>query len=151
MIYGAPEEIRTPDPQIRRLAADVDIQAENCKPRSKRPKRSQRVRASSANRKKPSEVDPPGPRKRSPASPASENGANRELKCSKRQSTATRPNAQEPERHFYWVTHGQTNIGFVEQVDKTYKAISADDRDLGTFDCLKAAADAVSASFGGAA
>jgi hypothetical protein len=84
------------------------------------------------------------PQKRSPASPASENGANRVKKCSKRKSTAARPNAQEPEQHFYWIADGQTNIGFVEQVDETYKAISADERELGTFDSLKAAANAVS-------
>jgi hypothetical protein len=94
------------------------------------------------------------PRKRqkgSPASPASENGANRERKCSKRKFTAARSNAQEPERHFYWIAHGQTNVGFVEQVGETYKALGADEQELGTFDSLKAAADAFSASFGGAA
>jgi hypothetical protein len=97
--------------------------------------------------------DPPKKRgkKRSPASPASENGANRSNKYSKRKSTATRPNAQATERHFFWVTHGQTSAGFVEQVDETYKALGADERELGTFDSLKAAADAVSASFGRAA
>jgi hypothetical protein len=87
---------------------------------------------------------PPPLSKRSPASPASENGANRLNKCSKRKSTSARPNAQEPERHFYWIAHGQTNIGFVEQLGDTYKAIGADERELGTFDSLKAAADAIS-------
>jgi hypothetical protein len=85
-------------------------------------------------------------KKRSPASPASENGANRVNKCSKRKSTAARPNAQEPERHFYWIADGQTNVGFVEQIGASYKALAADERALGTFGSLKAAADAVSAA-----
>jgi hypothetical protein len=49
--------------------------------------------------------------------------------------------------HFYWVTHGQTNAGFVEQVDEIYRAIGADEQELGIFDSLKAAADAVSATY----
>jgi hypothetical protein len=101
-------------------------------------------------RAKRSRKVPDGPplQKRSPASPASENGANRLNKCSDRKSTAVRPNAQEPERHFYWIAYGQTNVGFVEQVDETYTAIAADERPLGAFDSLTAAADAVSAAFG---
>jgi hypothetical protein len=95
--------------------------------------------------------DPPRKRrkKRHPTLAANKRRANRLDKCSKPKSTATKPDAQEPEQHFYWVTHGQTNAGFVEQVDETYRAIGADERDLGTFNSLKAAADAVSASFGG--
>jgi hypothetical protein len=90
--------------------------------------------------------------KRSPASPASETGRSRKLrksKSSKRKSTARRLDAQELEQNFYWIAAGQTNIGFVEQLDKTYKALGADERELGNFDSLKAAADAVHASFGG--
>jgi hypothetical protein len=91
--------------------------------------------------------------KRNPASPASETGRSRKLRKSKsrkRKSTARRPDAQEPERRFFWVTHGQINAGFVQQVDDVYKALGADERELGNFDTLKSAADAVSASFGGA-
>jgi hypothetical protein len=141
---GAPEEIRTPDPQIRSLAARLDVQAENCKPRPKPPKRAQGVRARSANRKKPSGVDPHRPQKRSPTLAANKRRANRLNKCSKRKSTAARPNAQGPARHFYWIADGQTNIGFVEQVGKSYRAIGADEKELGTFNSLKSAADAVS-------
>ena len=32
-VTGAPEEIRTPDPQIRRLVNRIDREAEYCKPR----------------------------------------------------------------------------------------------------------------------
>lgn len=93
--------------------------------------------------------DPPKKRrrKRSPTLAANKRRANRLNKCSKRKSTATRPDAQESERHFYWIAHGQTNAGFIEQVDATYRAISADEQDLGTFGSLKAAADAVSARY----
>jgi hypothetical protein len=87
--------------------------------------------------------------KRSPASPASETGPSRNFrksKSSKRKSTPRRPDAQEPERHFYWIADGQINIGFVDQVDDTYKALGSDERELGTFSTLKAAADAVSAA-----
>ena len=86
------------------------------------------------------------PQKRSPASPASENGAIREIKCSDRKFSAAGPNAQELERHFYWIAHGQTNVGFVEQVEED-KTLGADERDLGSFDSLKAAADAVTARY----
>ncbi len=51
---------------------------------------------------------------------------------------------QKIEQHFYWDTHGQTNVGFGEQVGEAYKAIDADERGVGTFGDLKAAADAVS-------
>ena len=87
------------------------------------------------------------PQKRSPTLAANKRRANRLNKCSKRKSTAARPKAQEPERRFYWITSGQVNIGFVEQIDETYRAISADERDLGTFSIFKAAADAVSAQY----
>ena len=94
---------------------------------------------------------PDGPpqkrKKRSPTLAANKRRANRLNKCSDHKSTATRPDAQEPERHFYWIAHGQTNAGFVEQLDETYKAIDADEKELGTFDSLKAAADAVSARY----
>jgi hypothetical protein len=79
-----------------------------------------------------------------PRRPA-EHGANRVNMCSDRKPTAAKPDAQEPERRFYWIANGQTNIGFVEQVDETYRAISADEWGLCTFDSLKAAADAFSA------
>jgi hypothetical protein len=87
--------------------------------------------------------------KRSPVSPASETRPSRNRRkstSSKRKFTPRRPDAQEPERHFYWIADGQTNIGFVDQVDDTYKALGADERELGTFSTLKAAADAVGAA-----
>jgi hypothetical protein len=55
--------------------------------------------------------------------------------------------SQATEEHFFYVTHGQTNAGLVRQVDETYKAIGADEQELGTFGNLKAAADAVSAHY----
>lgn len=84
--------------------------------------------------------------KRSPTLAANKRRANRLNKCSEQKSTAARPNAQGLERHFYWIAYGQTNVGFVEQVDDTYRAIGADEQELGTFASLKAAADAVSAT-----
>jgi hypothetical protein len=86
-------------------------------------------------------------KKRSPASPASENGAHRELKCSKRKSTSARPDAQERNRHFYWIADGRTNAGLVKQIGESYKALAADERPLGNFANLAAAADAVSAAY----
>jgi hypothetical protein len=61
--------------------------------------------------------------------------------------TKSEATPQAVERHFFYITHGQTNLGFVEQVGETYEAIGADERDLGTFSSLKPAADAVSASY----
>jgi hypothetical protein len=88
------------------------------------------------------------PKKRSPAVPASTNGANRKSKfVSRKDNTKSAQKSQEIERHFFWITHGQTNAGFVEQIGESYKAIAADERSLGTFACLKAAADAVSAAY----
>jgi hypothetical protein len=97
--------------------------------------------------KRSRKVPDSAPQNRSPASPASENGAHRELKCSKWKSTSARPDAQGPEQHFYWIADGQTNAGFVEQIGESYKAIAGDDRSLGTFTSLTAAADAVSAAY----
>ena len=87
---------------------------------------------------------PNRPKKRSPASAATEDGATCISKLSQKQNTNTKPKTQEIERHFFYVTHGQTNVGFVEQIGKIYKAIAADERTLGTFASLKAAANAVS-------
>jgi hypothetical protein len=88
---GAPEEIRTPDPQIRSLDACFEIKEENCKLRLIRVKGGQWVSSPSANRKSHAREGPPG-QKRSPASPASENGANR-VRCSKRKSTLAKQSA----------------------------------------------------------
>jgi hypothetical protein len=88
------------------------------------------------------------PQKRSPAVPASTNGANRKSKfVSQKDNTKSAQKSQEIERHFFYVTHGQTNAGFIEQVDQTYRAIAPDERIIGTFNSIKAAADAVSAAF----
>jgi hypothetical protein len=76
---------------------------------------------------------------------ATKRAANSKNKSLRKNNTKTRQDSQATERHFYWVTHGQTNAGFVDQVDGTYKAIGADERELGTFSTFKAAADAVSA------
>jgi hypothetical protein len=85
---------------------------------------------------------------RSPAVPASTSGANRKSKfVSQKENTKSGQKSQETERHFFFVTHGQTNAGFVEQIGESYKAIGADERELDTFSSLKAAADAVSATY----
>jgi hypothetical protein len=83
--------------------------------------------------------------KRSPASAATEHGTYRS-KSKSSHPKITRPAAESQERgyHFFWITHGQTNAGFVEQIGDSYKAITADGVDIGVFDSLKAAADAVS-------
>ena len=82
--------------------------------------------------------------KRSPASPASETGPSRN---SKRKFAAAQPNAQDVERHFYWVVRGETSVGVIVQIGKTYKSISADERELRTDTLKAAAADAISASY----
>jgi hypothetical protein len=71
--------------------------------------------------------------------PASTSGANRKSKfVSQKENTKAGQKSQGIEHHFFYVTHGQTNVGFVEQVNDTYKAIGADERELGTFGSLKA-------------
>jgi hypothetical protein len=91
------------------------------------------------SRAKRSRKAPDGrPQKLSPTLAGNKRRANREKKFSGPKSTATRPNAQGPER---------SNVGFIEQIGEIYKAIGDDERELGTFNSLKAAADAVSASF----
>jgi hypothetical protein len=47
--FGAPEEIRTPDPQIRSLTPSVETSTISCKPASKQGETNQRVRRSNAN------------------------------------------------------------------------------------------------------
>jgi hypothetical protein len=49
---GAPEEIRTPDPQIRRLAASVEPKQDFCKSDASHPLSDQRVKPPFANRKR---------------------------------------------------------------------------------------------------
>jgi hypothetical protein len=100
------------------------------------------------SRAKRSRKVPDGPpQKLSPTVAGKKRRANREKKFSGPKSIAARPNAQGPERHFYWIAHGQTNIGFIVQIGETYRAIGAGERKLGTFASLKAAADAVSAHY----
>src|SRR5271168_2174170 len=97
-------------------------------------------------------MDGPSKRKkRSPALVGSKRRANRKNeKFQQKNNTKSGPKTQDIERHFYWVTRGQTNVGFVEQIGEDYRAIDADERGLGTFGSLKAAADAVSAIYEGA-
>jgi hypothetical protein len=104
-------------------------------------------------RAKRSRKVPDGPplQKRSPASPASENGANRKSKSSQTQDKKSCPKTQDVERHFLWISHGQTTVGFVEQTGKSFVATSPDGRELGIFGDLKAAADATSAAYRGGA
>jgi hypothetical protein len=88
------------------------------------------------------------PQKRSPALAANKRRANRKIKKLEAvKGTKSKATPQAVERHFFYITHGQTNLGSVEQVGETYKAIGAGERDLGTFGSLKPAADAVSAIY----
>jgi hypothetical protein len=91
------------------------------------------------------------PQKRSPASPASETGPNRKSQSSQRHNKKTEPKAQGAERHFFYVTHGQTGVGCVAQAGDVFAASDADGRKIGVFESLKAAADALSKSCGGPA
>src|SRR4051794_27251534 len=54
---GAPEEIRTPDPQIRSLRQNAEIARDSCKPACFEDTTDQRVRCACANRQRP--PDPP--------------------------------------------------------------------------------------------
>jgi hypothetical protein len=60
-ISGAPEEIRTPDPQIRSLDPFVDPTSFSCKPDSNSALTLQGVRSPSANRFDPIEAAPATP------------------------------------------------------------------------------------------
>ncbi|MGO9048145.1 MAG: hypothetical protein ACLQFW_14865 [Xanthobacteraceae bacterium] len=88
--------------------------------------------------------------KRSPASAATERGTNRKSKSSQKQITKTARKSQAGERHFFYVTHGQINIGFVAQAGNEFAASDADGRKIGVFESLKAASDAISERCGGA-
>jgi hypothetical protein len=72
---GAPEEIRTPDPQIRSLNFKLDSAAKNCKPKRFRPECDQGLSSPIANRNQDTRGAPPGAKKRSPTSAATERGA----------------------------------------------------------------------------
>lgn len=93
---------------------------------------------------------PTKPKKQGPASAATENGAKTNRKSSQQKNTKSKAAAQESERHFLTVTHGQVTAGYIEQKGKAFKATAVDGRALGIFANLKAAADAVSAAHGGA-
>ena len=108
------------------------------------------VRRPRAKRSRKVSDGPPPLENGSPTLAGNKREANRE-KSQRKNNTKAETKPQDAERHFFWIASGQVNLGFVEQVDETYKAISADERDLGTFGSLKAAADAVSANFAGAA
>jgi hypothetical protein len=87
------------------------------------------------------------PQKRSPALAANKRRANRRIKKSQRKNnTKAGQDSQATDRHFFWITHGQTNLGFVEQIGETYKALDSDEQPIGLFDTLKGAADAVGAA-----
>lgn len=93
--------------------------------------------------------EPAGPpKKRRSASAGTERGPNNQASQSK--ATKTRAKTQDVERHSLAVTHGQDAVGFVDQAGKRFTARDVDGRKLGAFRTLKAAADAVSAAYGGA-
>ena len=95
--------------------------------------------------------DPPKtPKKRRPAPPASGNGPNRNARPEQKKNTKLGAETQAGERHFFYVTHGQMNIGFVAQAGNEFAASDADGRKIGVFESLKAASDAISERCGGA-
>jgi endogenous inhibitor of DNA gyrase (YacG/DUF329 family) len=69
-INGAPEEIRTPDPQIRSLNSRLDSAAKNCKPKPFRPECDQGLSRPIANRNQDTCGGPPGSKELSPTSRA---------------------------------------------------------------------------------
>ena len=77
--------------------------------------------------------------KRSPASVATERGAESNIPKLSRGI----------ERYFFYVTHGQATVGFVEQAGKNFATTAADRHDFRVFERFKAAADHVSKSCGG--
>ena len=79
--------------------------------------------------------------KRSPAPAATERRA--KGKSSQAGTTRAALRSQARERHFFWITHGHTNVGFVSQVGSEFTARDADGRKIGLFASLKAAAGAV--------
>jgi hypothetical protein len=81
--------------------------------------------------------DGPPPEKRSPTLAGNKRRANRKSKfVSRKDNTESAQKSQEIERHFFWITHGQTNAGLVEQIGESYKAIAADERAPGPFATL---------------
>jgi hypothetical protein len=79
----------------------------------------------------------------------SQRRANRKIKkLDAVKDTKSEATPQAVERHFFYVTNGQTNIGFVKQIGEIYKALDSDEQQIGSFDALKAAADAVNAAYG---
>jgi hypothetical protein len=128
-----------------------DVPASSClnKPRTV-PKCPKDLGTTRARRSRKVPEEPPV-QKRSPASPASENGAKRNNQSSPRHNTKARSASQDSECRFLWLTRGATNLGFIEQAGDVYKALGNDERVLGSFSSLQDAADAVDAAFNGSA
>jgi hypothetical protein len=72
------------------------------------------------------------PKNVGPALAGNKRRANRNTgKSQRRNNTKAGRDSQATEQHFFYVTHGQLNAGFVEQIDGRYKAIGADECELG--------------------
>jgi hypothetical protein len=56
---------------------------------------------------------------------------------------------QQEDRHSFVVTDGRATIGAIEQRGRQFDAIALPSRALGAFASMKAAADAISAAYGG--
>ncbi len=86
---------------------------------------------------------------RSPALVATKRRANRKSNQSQKKHTKFEAGDQESTREFS-VYDGRIRLGTVREIDGEFIAISGkDDRELGRFDNVTAAADQVDADFGG--
>jgi hypothetical protein len=91
-----------------------------------------------------------GLQRRGIALAAAEREAPSKGKSSQADTTKGASKSQTCERHFFWVTHSQINVGFVAQAGDDFTARDASGRKIGVFESLKTAADAVSDHCGGA-
>jgi hypothetical protein len=112
---GAPEEIRTPDPQIRSLRQNAEIARDSCKPASFEDTTDQRVRCACANRERP--PDPPAS---SPGPVRAGTGANSKPQKWTAENTKRNVVPQAVEHHSFVDTHGQVSDGCIEQQGRSF-------------------------------
>jgi hypothetical protein len=133
---GAPEEIRTPDPQIRSLNPNFDPAAKNRKPRQIRPECDQWVSTPNANRANGG-GGPVGFEKRGRAPTATERPD--------RKSILQKQNAKRGIRkHSFTVTDSTALAGhIIQQTGSRFEALAPDSRKIGIFKSLREAMAAI--------
>jgi hypothetical protein len=146
-MIGAPERIRTPDPQIRSLAQVPEKTRDSCKLSDFMGITSQWVSTSSANRI----ADPPPPEKKTAAPVGARNGGNKkhdreacQLQREECHAAAGGTNATvfDP-LDAIAVYDGRTLLGYVHGKGDRWVAIGHDERRIGSFATRKLATRAV--------